>query len=152
MREKDAQVKFKEINNIHGFFELKLCKAKPGGHMSPLPFDRVAPHQWLALLAVNHEQGLYHKITDVPVSQMQKEGEEGAEGKEGKKLRFTKPKPFDCFFLKNTPAYVVICFYEPRKTKMFTYIPIDCFMQEKSVSSRKSLTMQRAMELAEYIK
>ena len=57
-------------------------------------------------------------------------------------------KPFDCFFIKNAPAYVVVMFYE-RGQKEFVMIDIDVFLEEERKSKRKSLTEERAKQIGE---
>lgn len=131
MVEKDIQQVFKNKNKMFGVFELKLCKG------TSMAFNHVADHQIEALLAVSTEEGLYHKIADSPVSW-------GGQ-------RFTKPKPFDCFVLRNIPAYVVICWYIPRKKKAFHYIPIRAFIEKRDTADRKSLTEQMSAGIAEEV-
>jgi len=113
-----------------GFFELKLAKG------TSIAFDSVREHQIEALCQASGDDGIYHKISDSPVSWQQN-------------MRFTKPKPFDCFFLKNQPAYVVICWYVPRLSKDFHYIPIANFIQAKNTATRKSLTKQMSAEITQ---
>ena len=129
MKEKNFQTEFKEKNKIHGVFELKLCKGTSIG------FSSVAEHQREALLQVSTE-GLYHKIADSPVSW-------GGQ-------RFTKKKPFDCFYLKGVPAYVVIQFYKPRKKKDVYYIPITRFLKAEEEAKRKSLTEEMCNEISDF--
>ncbi|MDY0388545.1 MAG: hypothetical protein RBT65_15765 [Methanolobus sp.] len=131
MKEKDIQQIFKNKNKKTGVFELKLCKG------TSMAFDHVADHQIEALKAVASDEGLYHKISDSPVSW-------GGQ-------RFTKPKPFDCFVLKNQPAYVVICWYVPRKKKAFHYIPISSFIRKREAVERKSITEEMSAEIAEEV-
>jgi penicillin-binding protein-related factor A (putative recombinase) len=131
MQEKDIQQVFKNKNKKFGVFELKLCKGTSMG------FDHVADHQIEALKAVSSEEGLYHKIADSPVSY-------GGQ-------RFTKPKPFDCFVLKNIPAYVVICWYVARKRKTFYYILVDKFVEKRDAVERKSITEEMCAEIAEEV-
>jgi len=136
MKEKNFQSEFKKNNKIHGVFELKLCKGVS------LPFSSVKPHQEKALLAATTMEGLYYKIPDQPVSEMEEDAPKENENnkQKGKKIRFTLPKPFDCFLVKNTPAYVVIMFYVPRKKKTVYYIPIGDFLEMKNSVTRKSMT------------
>lgn len=129
MKERDIQTIFRDINTVHGIFELKLCKG------NALPFNAVKDHQRVALTNVSCSTGLFFKIPDSPIFA-------------GSKQRFSVLKPFDCFALAKVPAYVVICFYVPRQYKKFFYIPISVFVQEEQDSPRKSLTMQRAQEIS----
>ena len=131
MKEKNIQSIFKNINKKEGLFELKLCKGKS------MPFNSVADHQVEALVAGSCDEGVYHKISDSPVSW-------GGQ-------RFTKPKPFDCFYFRNVPAYVVICWYVPRKKKAFHYIPIKAFIRKRDSVERKSITEEMSAEIAEEI-
>ena len=78
MKESNFQTEFGKRNRVHGVFELKFCKGKS------FPFKNIEEHQEKALLAASKD-GLYHKITDQPVFA-------------GSGVRFTKLKPFDCFF------------------------------------------------------
>lgn len=110
-------------------FELKLVKLHK---RKSLPHSDVKPHQVEGLLKAKHE-GLFHKISDAPIFP-------------GQRTRFTKPKPFDCLVVKGD-AYVVICFYEPRKTKEFVAIDIDDWVREVAESPRKSITHDRAKEI-----
>jgi len=98
MKESNFQTEFGKRNTTVGFFELKFCKGKS------LPFSALAEHQEKALLAAAHE-GLYYKISDFPVFA-------------NNKMRFNRPKPFDCFYIVAQPAFVVVMFWEIRKKKM----------------------------------
>lgn len=131
MKEKHIQSLFGKINKVVGVFELKFIKCDKG-IFPPLPFDRVAAHQSDALLCASTDRGLYHKISDSFV------------GDKSGQRRFPSPKPFDCLYLKEIPAYVVICWYVPRKLKQFVYISIQDFLNEKQYCGRKSLTYARA--------
>ena len=135
MKEKDFQQEFKRKNDIVGVFELKLCKGKS------IPFKAVADHQLEALKDVQSGDGLYHKISDVPVSYTQVQCPRcKLVIKTGRQNRFTKPKPFDCFYLRDLPAYIVIMFYEPRKKKRVYYITPEAWEELKNTSERKSAT------------
>ena len=136
--EKNAQQKFKEANLLYGVFELKLVNLSKN---QSIAFDRVAEHQAEALLAVSTGKGLYHKIADSPVSWQTK-------------MRFGKPKPFDCFKLKDIPAYVVVCWYNPEKprgNKEFHYIRIQAFLDKKAIHPKKSMRIEVSREIAEGI-
>jgi hypothetical protein len=103
--------------SINSVFELKICKNKS------LPFNSVKEHQIDALLKTQ-TKFINYKIPDCGYDQ----------------------KPFDCFFLTNMNAYVVIMFYK-RGQKEFIIIPIKKFIKEKQISNRSSLTEQRAHEI-----
>lgn len=132
MKERDIQTIFRDENKTLGVFELKLCKD------NAVPFSVVKDHQRLALLQVSSKTGLFFKIPDSPIFA-------------GSQTRFTALKPFDCFALCMIPAYVVICFYAPRKYKKFYYISIDKFLKEEENSDRKSLRIERAAEIADIV-
>lgn len=117
-----------------GFFELKLCKGKS------IRWDAVREHQIMALQAVAGS-GFYHKIQDTPVSATS----------ENSKFRFTKRKPFDCFFVKCFPAYVVICWYEIRKRKTLYFIPIDRYVDDMAAATKKSFTEHDASLMAKFV-
>lgn len=111
MKEKDIQREFGRVNEIAGVFELKLSKGPS------IRFDALADHQLKALIAANSDCGCYHKISDFSFEQ----------------------KPFDCFKIKNYPAYVVVCFYVPRKKKMLYYVEIASWIDlSDRISPRKS--------------
>jgi len=124
-KEKHVQTLFGKKNKLEGFFELKLCKGKS------IRWDAVKPHQIEALKKAKDE-GIYHKISDsLPIF--------GG----NKHMRFTAKKPFDCLFLK-APAYVVVCFYIPRKQKTCYYIKIDRYLEAWGKSDKKSYTEEDA--------
>lgn len=109
-------------------WELKLEKG------TAMPFDRVYAHQVKGLNDSKYE-GLYHKISDSPIFP-------------GSKIRFTKPKPCDCVFLKDADAFVVLLFYRPRQEKEMIFIDVDAWKNEKFNSMRKSITEKRAKEIS----
>lgn len=137
MKEKDFQREFKTKNQLYGAFELKLCKS------TAIPFKSVAEHQVEALLNVNGELGIYHKIADQTI------GKAGAFGA-------TLKKPFDCFRIKEQDAYVVIMFYTPRVRKEVYYIDIHSWLDMQEHSSRLSATEEMcedyAMQILSYLK
>ena len=98
-------------------FELKLTKE------GSLPFSALKEHQLEALYAVKHNR-LAHKIADDSVGF----------------------KPFDCFHLREVPAFVVVSFYT-RGEKKFYMIDVDDWKKELEISKRKSLTKERAAEI-----
>lgn len=123
MKEKDIQREFGRKNKITGVFELKLCKG------TSLPFSSVAPHQEKALLDASGAIGCYHKLSDFSMDQ----------------------KPWDCQRIANTDAYIVICFYTPRKNKMLYYIPIHDWVLMREASGRKSATEDMCYDDAKFI-
>ena len=128
MKESNFQSEFSKRNTLAGVFELKLCKG------TSLPFSSVAEHQEEALLAASWGgKGLFHKISDSPIFS-------------GHKTRFTRPKPFDCFFIRECPAYIVIMWWVPRKKKRAYYINIHEWMALKENTGRKSITEKMAEE------
>ena len=100
-------------------FEAKICKS------NSLAFTAVQPHQERALL-VARKSSFSYKIPDV-----------------GYDL-----KPFDGFQFYNSPAYVVIFWYQKRGDTRLSMIDILKWMEEKETSQRKSLTYERACEIA----
>src|SRR3990172_13377198 len=107
-------------------WELKIVKTKS------LRFDAIRPHQRKALLDAK-TVGLYHKLQDIPVTYY------------SSKSRFTHHSPFDCMFLKDIKAYVVVWFYKPRKQKVFLKIEIYDFISLENNTDRKSFTEDMAM-------
>lgn len=85
-----------------------------------LPFSDVQEHQLDGLLAAENS-GLLYKAPDDSRS----------------------VKPFDLFYLRGAPSYVVI-----RYPKFFVLIKTELFIEEKETSARKSLTGKRAREIA----
>ena len=131
MKEKDIQTIFGKRNTVNGVFELKLCKG------TSLPFKSLAEHQEQALLDCSIGNGYYFKITDQPIFA-------------GKATRFHTKKPFDCFRLYRVNAYVVLCFYVPRKKKNIYYIDIRDWVNMRMESKRKSVTEAMAEDYATF--
>jgi len=130
MREAQIQTLFSKSirKDRNAVYELKLEKGKS------MPFNKVAEHQLIALKQAK-DGGLFHKLTDMPHFA-------------GMKARFDKPRPFDCLTVYKVESYIGICFYEPRKPKEVILIDIDDFTDEMSWAKRKSLTKERAVEIA----
>lgn len=96
--------------------ELKVSKT------DSLPFNRLEDHQFSALKAAKGSAGVYHKIAD------------GTMGR----------KPFDCFYIANSAALVVVMFNCTLiGNKTFYLIDIDQWEQE-ATGDRRSLTEDRA--------
>lgn len=87
-----------------------------------IPFSNVQEHQLHALQAAKKD-GLLYKAPDDSAGS----------------------KPFDLFYLRHAYAWVVI-----KYPKAFYLIDVDMFMHEKALSARRSLTAQRAAEIAAY--
>ena len=134
MKERDFQTEFAKRNTLIGAFELKFCKG------TSLPFSALAPHQEQALLDFSSSKGLYHKLTDSPFFK-----------DPNGKMRFTRPKPFDCFKIANMAAYVVVLWWLSRKKKNVYYIKIQDWIKAKRETNRKSLTEQMAKGVASRI-
>lgn len=98
-----------------GAFELKQTTGKS------IPFSDVQPHQIEALEAANSKHGILYKAPD-----------------DSRGI-----KPFDYFYLREAPAWVVIKFPDA-----FHIISIGNFIMEKKKSDRKSLTSARAREIS----
>lgn len=86
-----------------------------------LRFDAVQEHQLEALNAARSYIGLLYKAPD---------DSRGV-------------KPFDMFFLRNAGAFIVI-----KYPGQFSVIGYDAFMAEKAKSKEKSLTKEKAEEIA----
>ena len=121
MKEKDIQKIFSKKNKVTGVFELKLVKEKR------FNFRRLANHQALSLLGAESEAGEYHKISDMSAD----------------------IKPWDCQLIANTPAYLVLVWYVPRKNKSAYYIRIRDFEVYKSTGA-KSITEEEAYKISTY--
>lgn len=59
-------------------------------------------------------------------------------------------KPFDGFVIKNGVAIFIAIYYKPRKTEIYEILFRD-FVNEKYKSGKKSLTIERAKEIARNI-
>ena len=103
--------------------ELKIVK-----NGKPMPFNKIAEHQLSGLYDAKHS-GCYHKLSDMS----------------------REKKPFDCFFIKEVAAYIVIWWYKPRQKKEMIWIDIDRMILEIKNSNRKSLTEERAKEIGTVI-
>lgn len=111
-------LKYAKHNLKHTFaFEAKICKSPS------LPFEAVVPHQIANLNQAKHST-LGFKIPDAGWQ-----------------------NPFDGFQLHNTPAYVIIFWYQKRDDRRMTIIDVDEFIKEKETSNRKSLTYDRSCEI-----
>lgn len=89
-----------------------------------LAFNKIQEHQLIALQAAKGEHGLLHKISD----------------------ESSGFKPCDLVYLRASGAYVVIKY--PRS---FSIIDVDGFIIERDISFRKSLTEERAKQIASLV-
>lgn len=126
MKEKDFQGLFTRYVRARwargsAAFELKICKG------TSLPFAAVQPHQLEALREAKNGRIAY-KIPDDSAGF----------------------KPFDCFVLSGSLAFVVVQFYA-RGCKRFYLVDIDAWDLEVSTSKRKSLTEARAAAIGETV-
>ncbi len=86
-----------------------------------MPFSDVQDHQIAALMMAKSKGGILWKIADDSCGQ----------------------KPFDYFYLKKEPAYIVIKYPD-----FFCIIDVEAFVVERDKSTRKSLTDTRAREIS----
>lgn len=86
-----------------------------------IAFDSVVPHQILALQAAKTKYGILYKAPD-----------------DSRGI-----KPFDYFYLRDAFAFIVI-----KYPSMFCFIEVDTFVEERGLSFRKSLTSERARQIA----
>ncbi len=98
-----------------GAFELKQTTS------GSIAFSAVKEHQIIALEAVAGNSGLLYKAPD-----------------DSRGI-----KPFDLFYLRQSPAYIVIKF-----PKHFEIITVMTFVLERDRSKKKSLTAGRAKEIS----
>lgn len=108
----------KANKSIQGFFELKQTDK------DSVPYSSVRDVQYNSLQAISSPTGLYWKIPDDSMS----------------------AKPCDCFYFRNTPAWIVILY---RRTNKFYIISIDNFIfYRDNRAKRKSLTEEEAQSIA----
>ena len=91
-------------------YELKIT------HTNTLPFSKIAPHQYTELLKVRMGVQV-HKISDSAIGY----------------------KPYDCYSLYRSPAYLVVMFYKPRQKKKAYLIDILDLLEIKETPGKKSL-------------
>ena len=132
MKESNLQSSFTKYMKQHAneHFKSSVCYELKITKTGSLPFSRIEPHQITALMDSKFDV-LCHKISDMS-------------------LGF---KPFDGFIAINASAYIGICFYKPRASKIVYMIDIVDMKNEieesrMSKQARKSLTEKRAKELA----
>lgn len=123
MKEKDLQSLFARSNRParSEVYELKIAKT------GRLPFARLASHQERSLSKIDSSVGAYHKLSDMSADR----------------------KPYDSHFLINIPAYVAVCFYQPRKPKILYLIRIKDFLAFRDRHTMKSMTEADARIISE---
>lgn len=115
-------------------YELKMVKGRSLG------LDAVRPHQIPALKKAEG-RGIYHKISDSPIFK-------------GMKTRFTAPKPFDCLYIREATAYLVIMFYKPRRPKECLFVTPRAWEIVSGLameSGRKSVTEEQLVAVADKV-
>lgn len=115
------KLNWRELYTKSAAFELKVCK------QGSMPFNRVEEHQWMALQRAKHGLVVY-KIPDMSLGS----------------------KPFDTFTLQQAGGFVVILYWRETDGNVY-FIDVDDFILERSNSTRKSLTDERAKAIA-YLK
>ena len=127
MREKDIQSLFtkwvRQNYKESAAWELKVCKQGRA-----LAYTAFQPQQIPSLLKAKHEC-IYKKLSDMDPSL----------------------KPFDALQICRSKAYVVVVWYKPYCLKEAVWLDIDAFVHEQETSQRKSLTQERARQIAEKV-
>lgn len=120
---KEAKFQTKFNHWVKSIFKDTACFELKQTTEDSLPFSDVQPHQAEALYNAKHGI-VVHKIPDCGFQ-----------------------NPFDSFCISRELAFVVICY-----PGFFCLIDIDKFIEERDVlSARKSLTSERAREIADYV-
>jgi hypothetical protein len=115
--------------------ELKVVKGIKENQTLSFPFDKLPDDQLQELCAVMTHNGLICKIPD---------------GIRTASTRFIPEKPFDCFYMSNAQAYIVIMFYVKRKKKVMYVIKPGPYIsaREKNLSeNRKSIRESELYEI-----
>lgn len=122
MKEKTFQTKFNKFSK----YVLKRCAVfeLKITETDTISFNAVHDHQEVSLQLAKHDIICY-KIPDDTIGY----------------------RPFDSFCMSGQPAYVVIMFNAP--SSKFVMIDIDDWLNEKTKSTRRSLTFARACEIGE---
>lgn len=123
MKESQLQTLFARVNRPtrSEVYELKITKT------GRLPFARLAPHQERSLSNIDSSIGEYKKLSDMSADR----------------------KPYDSHFLVNVPAYVIVCFYQPRRPKILYFIRIKDFIDFRDRHTMKSMTEEDAKVISE---
>lgn len=139
---RDHSLTVRDVLGKNCVFELKICKLKS------ISFDSVRENQTLALRGAIGRDYCYHKINDLPVANLAG----------NKKIRFTSAKPFDCFFISDAHAYVVIYFYKKNQHKgeremhCVPFIAWQSIVERNLANGRKSAREEELREIGTTIK
>lgn len=125
MKEKDAQVKFTKYIRESGYDKSAAFEMKFKVEGSALPYSSFMPQQLPSLLKAK-EACVFKKLSDADRSL----------------------KPFDSLQICNAEAWVIACWWHIGKGTWVYWIDIHDFLTEQSRSSRKSLTEERASQIA----
>jgi penicillin-binding protein-related factor A (putative recombinase) len=106
-------------NHFAFVFEVKVAKDK-----DPIPFSNIQPHQIRALEIAKHDTFVW-KFSDLS----------------------RLGTPADGVFVRKM-AGLFIFYWERKGNKIFYFVDVDVFINEKETSKRKSLTEARAKEIA----
>jgi len=146
MKERDMQLKFNHFvrDNMEYLkdklgpsvaFELKI------EHGKSFAFKNVLPHQVQALCQ-SCNGSFYYKIPDDPIFKQSK-------------TMFHIKRPYDCYYMSDSGAYIVVWFYEPRKDKPIYLIDINNFIglsvKWPKLYNRKSMTEEQIKENSDHI-
>ena len=123
MNEKILQTEFsrKYRPETSEVHELKITKT---GRLS---FSCLRGKQESKLSKIDSPRGCYHKLSDMSADY----------------------KPFDSFFLISVPAYIVACWYKPKKPKILYFIRIKDFLALRDTSKWASMTEEEAKLICE---
>lgn len=128
MKEKDAQSRFTKYIRESGYDKSAAFELKFRTEGTALPFSAFEPQQIPSLLKAK-QACIYKKLSDA---------DHGL-------------KPFDALQICNAEAWVIACWWHIGKGIWVYWIDIDDFVAEQGRSTRKSLTEDRASELAYHV-
>lgn len=118
MKKREANFGIAFRHWIHANPQLSCAYELKQTQNDSIPFSCIEEHQINYLLAINSDVGALVRV-------------QGSNGEP------------DYIYLRNFPACVVIKFPD-----IFCIIPIHVFIKEKKVSTKKSLTSKRALEIS----
>ena len=150
MKEKDFQKDFKNwvqenLDKVPcAAFELKIVKKTSSNVNRRFSFSQVEDHQVNYLSYAKHGY-CYHKIADDAQTMRIK-------GRYVKIIR--SQKPFDCFVLRGTGAYIVVWFYIPHHDREMYWIDVDNFKEIREryeAAGSKSILQHELREEADFV-